>query len=167
VTFESVAALAPSRDFIMTFYRKMLATNAPAVVILIRLIVGAVFLSEGVQKFLFPELLGIGRFSKIGIPSPDIMAPFVGVCEVVCGLLFLIGLLTRFAAITMIINMLVAISTTKVPILLKDGFWSMAHEARTDWAMLLGSIFLLLVGAGGWSFDAVLASKSTKEGRGQ
>src|SRR5437870_2178831 len=141
----------------MTFFRKLLATDAPAAVILIRLIVGAVFLSEGIQKFLFPEALGVGRFTKIGIPAPEAMAPFVGVCETVCGLLFLFGLLTRFAAITMIINMLVAISTTKVPILLQDGFWKMAHEARTDWAMLLGSLFLLVVGAGWWSFDAKIA----------
>jgi putative oxidoreductase len=138
----------------MTFVRRLLATNAPAAVILIRLIVGGVFLSEGVQKFLYPDAQGVGRFAKIGIPAPEVMAPFVGVCEIVCGVFFLLGLLTRFAAITMTINMLVAISTTKVPILLHDGFWKMAHEARTDWAMLLGSIFLLVVGAGRWSFDA-------------
>ena len=106
----------------------------------IRLIVDEVFLSEGVQKFLFPDALGVGRFAKkIGIPAPGVMAPFVGVCEIVCGVLFLFGLLTRLAAaVAMIINMLVAISTTKIPILLHDGFWSMAHEARTDYAMLLG-----------------------------
>src|SRR5947199_10022087 len=113
----------------MTFFRRILATDAPAAVILVRLIVGGVFLSEGVQKFLFPDALGVGRFAKIGIPSPAVTAPFVGVCEVVCGVLFLAGLLTRFAAVTMIIDMLVAISTTKVPILLHDGFWKMAHEA--------------------------------------
>jgi len=144
----------------MTIMRKILTTSAPAAVILIRLTVGGVFLSEGFQKFLFPDDLGAGRFTKIGIPAPEIMAPFVGVCEIVCGALFLLGLLTRFAAITMIINMLVAMSTTKVPILLKSGFWSMAHEARTDYAMLLGSIFLLVVGAGAWSFDAIIGRKS-------
>ena len=138
----------------MTFFQKLLSTNAPVAVILIRLIVGAVFLSEGIQKFLLPEALGVGRFTKIGIPNPDILAPFVGVCEVVCGVLFILGLLTRFAAVTMIINMLVAIWATKIPILLNSGFWSMAHEARTDYAMLLGSIFLLVVGAGPWSLDA-------------
>src|SRR5947208_9906565 len=147
----------------MTFFRRLLATNAPAAVILIRLIVGAVFLSEGIQKFLFPDALGVGRFAKIGIPSPEVMAPFVGVCEVVCGVLFLLGLLTRFAAVTMIINMLVAISTTKVPMLLNDGFWKMAHEARTDWSMLLGSIFLLVVGAGAWSVDARLAQGAVEK----
>ena len=141
----------------MTFFRSLLATNAPAAVILVRLIVGGVFLSEGIQKFLYPDALGVGRFAKIGIPAPEVIARFVGVCETVCGVLFLLGLLTRFAAITMIIDMLVAISTTKVPILLNEGFWKRAHEARTDWAMLLGSLFLLVVGAGVWSVDAVLA----------
>ena len=150
----------PALAILMIFFRKLLATNAPAAVILIRLIVGGVFLSEGIQKFLFPDALGVGRFTKIGIPAPEVMAPFVGVCEIVCGVLFLLGLLTRLAAITMIINMLVAISTTKVPILLQDGFWKMAHEARTDFAMLLGSIFLLVVGAGAWSLDAKLARKT-------
>src|SRR3954452_20549832 len=120
----------------MTFFRKLLTTHAPAAVILVRLIVGTVFLSEGIQKFLFPDALGAGRFAKIGIPAPEVMAPFVGVCEVVCGVLFMLGLLTRFAAVAMTINMLVAISTTKVPILMKSGFWAMAHEARTDYAML-------------------------------
>jgi putative oxidoreductase len=146
----------------MTFFQKLLFTNAPAAVILIRLIVGGVFLSEGIQKFLMPEALGGGRFTKIGIPNPEIMASFVGDCEIVCGVLFTLGLLTRFAAVTMIINMLVAIWTTKVPILLQSGFWSMAHEARTDWSMLLGSIFLLWVGAGAWSFDARMVQ--TKNG---
>jgi uncharacterized membrane protein YphA (DoxX/SURF4 family) len=141
----------------MTFFQKLLATNAPAAVILVRLIVGAVFLSEGIQKFLLPEALGVGRFTKIGIPNPDILAPFVGICEIVCGVLFVLGLLTRFAAVTMIINMLVAIWTTKIPILLNSGIWSMAHEARNDYAMLLCSIFLLIVGAGSWSLDAKIA----------
>ena len=145
----------------MTTFRKLLATNAPAAVILVRLIVGAVFLSEGIQKFLYPDALGVDRFAKIGIPTPEVMAPFVGVCEVVCGVLFLLGVLTRFAAVTMIINMLVAISTTKVPMLLNEGFWKMAHEARTDWAMLLGSVFLLVVGAGPWSLDARMAPAKT------
>jgi uncharacterized membrane protein YphA (DoxX/SURF4 family) len=139
------------------FFRRLLATNAPAAVILVRLTVGGVFLSEGTQKFLFPDALGVGRFAKIGVPAPEVMAPFVGVCEIVCGVLLLLGLLTRLAAVTMVIDMLVAISTTKVPILLKSGFWGMAHEARTDWSMLLGSAFLLVVGAGAWSVDAVLA----------
>ncbi|HUE13891.1 MAG TPA: DoxX family protein [Planctomycetaceae bacterium] len=130
-----------------------MTTQATPAVILIRLLVGAVFLSEGIQKFLYPDALGVGRFTKIGIPYPEIMAPFVGVCEIVCGSLVLAGLLTRLASIPLIIDMLVAIATTKFPILAKTGVWSMAHEARVDYAMLLGSIFLLVVGAGRWSVD--------------
>ena len=123
---------------------------------MIRIIVGLVFLSEGIQKFLYPAELGVGRFTKIGIPSPDIMAPFVGVCETVCGALIVIGLITRLAAIPMVVNMIVAILTTKIPILMNAGFWAMTHETRTDFAMLLGAIFLLIVGAGSWSVDARL-----------
>ncbi|HVO74978.1 MAG TPA: DoxX family protein [Ignavibacteriaceae bacterium] len=131
-------------------------------IIFIRLIVGAVFLSEGIQKFLFSEELGVGRFTKIGIPVPEFSAPFVGVFEILCGLLILIGLFTRLASIPMIINMIVAISTTKIPILLNEGFWKMAHEARTDFSMLLGSIFLLIVGGGRISIDYLLSIKKIK-----
>lgn len=117
--------------------------------------VACVFISEGIQKFLFSDALGVGRFIKIGIHSPEIMAPFVGVVEIVCGGLFLLGLFTRLAALPLIIDMLVAISATKIPILLEKGFWAMAHEARIDWSMILGSIFLLIVGSGEWSLDAL------------
>jgi putative oxidoreductase len=147
----------------MKFLRSILATRAPAAVLLIRLIVGAVFLSEGIQKFLFPEALGVGRFLKIGIPAPQVMAPFVGVVEIGCGSLILLGLLTRPASILLIIDMLVAIATTKVPMLRESGFWKMAHEARTDYAMLLGSVFLLIVGSGRWGLDAILARDTTPQ----
>jgi uncharacterized membrane protein YphA (DoxX/SURF4 family) len=103
------------------------------------------------------EELGRHGFQQIGIPAPEILAPFVGVVEVGCGLLVLLGVMTRLAAMPLVVDMLVAIATTKVPILLKRGFWAMAHEARTDYAMLLGAIFLLLVGAGPVSIDARLA----------
>ena len=140
----------------MCIFRRTLATHAPCSTVLIRLIVGGTFLSEGIQKFLFSGNLGVGRFTKIGIPSPEVMAPFVGVVEIVGGVLLLAGFLTRLAAIPLIINMLVAITTTKIPILQKSGFWAMAHEARVDYAMLLGCIFLLIAGAGTWSLDAGL-----------
>src|SRR5437870_1644218 len=142
--------------------QRISSTSAPASVVLIRLVVGAVFLSEGIQKFLFPNDLGVGRFVKIGIPAPQVMAPFDGVFEIVCGALILLGLLTRLAAIPLIIDMLVAIATTKIPMLLANGFWSMAHEARTDYAMLLGLIFLLMVGAGRWSLDAYWGPHGTE-----
>ena len=133
---------------------RIVATDAPAPVVLVRLMVGAVFLSEGIQKFLFPAEVGAGRFAKIGLPAPETLAPFVASFEIACGLLVLLGLATRLAVLPLITIMLVAIASTKLPILPASGFWKMAHEARTDWSMLLGSIFLLLVGAGPWSIDA-------------
>ena len=141
-------------------FKRIAATHAPAAVLLVRLMVGAVFLSEGIQKFLFSESLGVGRFIKIGIPAPEILAPFIGVVEIVCGILVLIGLFTRLAAIPLIIDMLVAIASTKIPILFESGFWKMAHDARTDWSMLLGSSVLLLLGAGHLSADAYLQEKA-------
>jgi putative oxidoreductase len=131
----------------------LFSTNAPRATILIRLLVGAVFLSEGVQKFLFPAALGVGRFTKIGIPAPQFFAPFVGVVEIVCGTLLIVGLVTRLAAIPLIIDICVAIITTKIPMLGTAGFWGMAHEARTDYCMLLGLVFLLIVGSGPFSID--------------
>jgi putative oxidoreductase len=150
--------------------RPLLKTNAPAATVLIRLMVGGVFLVEGILKFLYPGELGTGRFAKIGIPSPEVMGAFVGGVEIVCGALVIIGLLTRFAAIPLLIDISVALVSTKMPILLGQGFWgfalaklprygllSMIHEARTDLCMWLGLVFLLMVGAGRkWSLDARL-----------
>ena len=151
----------------MPSMRKLLSANAPGAVLLVRLIVGGIFFSEGIQKFLFPGDLGVGRFTKIGIPSPEVMAPFVGVCEILCGALLLIGLLTRFASLVMCINISVAIVTTKIPLLVSKGFWSFAHEARVDYAMLLGSPFLLVVGAGGLSLDARIGRGRTTPLKGK
>ena len=134
----------------------ILNTDNSKTTILIRLIVGVVFLSEGIQKFLFTETLGAGRFEKIGLPSPEFLGNFVGSFEIVCGFLILLGLLTRLAAIPLIIIMLVAIATTKSEVLAEKGFWEMMHGSRTDWAMLLGSIFLLIKGGGLWSADKTL-----------
>jgi putative oxidoreductase len=131
----------------------VLDTNAPRATILIRLLVGGVFLAEGIQKFLFPAALGVGRFIKIGIPAPQFFAPFVGVVEIVCGALLIVGLFTRVATIPLIIDISVAIVTTKIPMLSSAGFWSTVHEARTDYCMLLGLAFLLLVGSGPFSID--------------
>jgi uncharacterized membrane protein YphA (DoxX/SURF4 family) len=85
------------------------------------LLVGAVFLSEGIQKFLFPAALGVGRFTKIGIPAPQFFAPFVGVVEIVCGTLLIVGLVTRLAAIPLMIDISVAIITTKIPNVVYGG----------------------------------------------
>ena len=116
-----------------------------------------------------PEILGAGRFARIGIPYPELMGPFVGVTEILCGVLIVLGLFTRLAAIPLIVIMIVAIASTKIPILLghdfwifhvpnlpRYGFWSMLHEFRADFVMLLGAVYLLIEGAGAWSLDALL-----------
>src|SRR5713226_4446702 len=107
-------------------------------ILLVRVLVGWVFLSEGIQKFLFPDSLGVGRFVKIGIPWPQVMAPFVGGVEIVCGTLLLIGFLTRLAAVPLLIDIAVALYSTKIVTFAKNGFWGTLHEARTDVSMLLG-----------------------------
>jgi putative oxidoreductase len=131
-------------------------------VLLIRILVGWVFVSEGIQKFLFPDSLGVGRFVKIGIPWPQVMAPFVGVVEIVCGTLLLIGLMTRLATVALLIDISVALYSTKIVTLAKNGFWGTLHEARTDVSMLLGLTFLLLVGAGAWSLDRWLTERRSR-----
>lgn len=133
----------------------ILAAPTAKAVLLIRILVGWVFLSEGMQKFLFPESLGVGCFVKTGIPWPQVMAPFVGVVEVVCGTLLLIGLLTRLVAIPLLIDIRVASYSTKIVTLAKNGLWSTLHDARTDISILLGLLFLLIVGGGAWSLELI------------
>lgn len=154
---------------------KVLETNvewAEKGIVLIRLMVGAVFLTEGLQKFLLPGVRGPGRFESMGFPNPEFWGYLVGTFETAAGALVLLGLATRIAAVPLFGIMVVAILTTKVPILLghgfgpfgvrdlpRYGFFSFTHEARTDWAMLLGSAFLVLSGSGRWSMDAWLRSR--------
>ncbi len=135
------------------------AARTARAVLLVRILVGWVILSEGIQKFLFPDTLGVGRFIKIGIPAPHVMAPFVGVVEIVCGSLILVGFLTRLAAIPLLIDILVALYTTKIVSLPKNGLWSTLHEVRTDVSMVLGLIFLLVVGGGSLALDNFLRSR--------
>jgi putative oxidoreductase len=149
-----------------TLSARILATEPHSGIILIRLMVGTVFLAEGIQKFLFPAEVGAGRFARIGIPAPDIMAPLVGTIEAACGALVLLGLFTRVAVIPLLGVMAVALLTTKLPILLGQdlgpfrvrqlpyyGVWGFLHESRTDLSMVLGSMFLLVTGGGRWSLD--------------
>ena len=128
-------------------------TTNDSAIILIRLMVGVIFLSEGIQKFILSSQLGAGRFEKIGLPNPEFLAPFVASFEILCGTLVLIGFLTRLACIPLILIMLTALITTKFSILMNDGVWDMLHESRTDLSMLLGNLFLLVKGAGNWSVD--------------
>lgn len=156
--------------------RKLLQTQSESTTIIIRIMVGVIFLSEGLQKFLYPAIRGEGRFEKMGFPSADFFATFVGVFEIVCGALILVGLITRGAAFAMLINMTVAIIVTKLPIAVGEsfgpfvlrelrtyGFWSMAHEIRTDFALWLGSLFLIIKGGGNWSFDRTLISYEKRQ----
>jgi uncharacterized membrane protein YphA (DoxX/SURF4 family) len=159
-----------NRSNTLSLWHTITDARGPTAIVLLRVAVGIVFTSEGILKFVRPAAQGAGRFAKIGIPWPDIMGPFIGGVELLCGLLVLAGFLTRLAAVPLIADMVVAIISTKVPILLGHGYWLFAHsfapkagvwdflhESRTDLAMLLSSIFLLIAGAGPWSIDAVLA----------
>lgn len=135
--------------------KRILTSDNASSTILIRLMVGAVFLSEGIQKFTLAPLRGAGRFESIGLPAADILGPLVGGFEVVCGFLILIGLFTRLAAIPTLVIMLVAIAVTKSKVYSEEGFWQLLHGSRTDWAMLLGSLFLIIKGGGLWSLDKI------------
>src|SRR3984957_19827403 len=141
--------------------------TAPRSTVIMRVMVVRVFLSEGILKFVYTNQ-GVGRFTKLGIPAPELTATFIGGLEIVGGILLMAGLLTRLIAVPFIIEMVVAILTTKIglylgtsplplpPALPKVGFWAVMHESRSDYAQLLTSIFLLVVGPGSWSLDALL-----------
>lgn len=152
---------------------RLFRSAAPDAAVLIRLVVGLVFASEGIQKFLYSEAQGAGRFTKIGIPAPEVMGALVGGVEIFCGSLLLVGLFTRLAAVPLVVIMLVALASTKVPILVghgywifahtfapKAGFWAFLHESRTDLSMLCGALFLASVGGERWSLDRLLARRA-------
>ena len=150
--------------------------SAPAATIVIRLAVGGVFFASGLIKFLYANQ-GAGRFAKLGIPAPELMANFVGVVEIAAGLLLAVGLATRLAAIPLVIDMLVAIGTSKLPILFgpgpepvaavpKVGLWAFVYQARLDSTLLLSCLFLFAVGAGAWSLDAWRAASARKSSQG-
>lgn len=134
-----------------------LGTQGPASLILIRLLVGGVFLSEGIQKLLFPGILGVDRFAALGFPVPGVTATAVGTIEIIAGSAVLLGLATRLAALFLLIVALVAIITTKIPILVghgvwvfpvpdaeRYGLWGFLHAWRGDIAMVIGSLYLLV-----------------------
>ena len=149
--------------------------NAPTATFLLRLMAGSVFLWEGILKFVFANQ-GVGRFTKLGIPAPELTANFVGVLEIVGGVLIITGFLTRFIAVPFIIEMIVAMLSTKISMFLgtsplplppvppQIGFWAVLHEIRSEYAQIIVVIFLLIAGPGRWSLDALLARRK-KESR--
>jgi putative oxidoreductase len=141
----------------MKTYKNIFITSNDKRAILVRLTVGLIFLTEGIQKYLFPDLLGTGRFLTIGFSHPAFWAYFTGTFEIICGGLILIGLITRLASVPLIIIMITAFVTTKIPILVSKGFWPLAHEYRTDFAMTLLLIYLLIYGSGSWSVDSKIS----------
>jgi putative oxidoreductase len=135
-------------------------------ILIIRLMTGFVFFFEGILKFVYPNQ-GVGRFTKLGFPFPETTAHFVAICEIAGGLLLLLGLFTRIVAFYFIIEMIVAILSTKIslylgtsplplpPALPKIGIWAVEHESRSDFAQILTSLFLLIEGAGRLSLDFI------------
>ena len=130
-------------------------TPGPASVVFIRLAVGLIFFTQGILKYTDPNM-GVVRFTRIGFPHPYFTARFVGTFEIVCGLLVLVGLWTRAAAVPLLIVICTAIATTKLPELARanQGLWFMVSDARTDFAMLCSLLFLFAAGGGAWSLGA-------------
>jgi len=126
-------------------------------IVFIRLAVGLIFFTQGILKYIDPHM-GVLRFARIGFLMPDFTAHFVGAFEIICGFMVLLGLLTRLASIPLLIIILTAIVTTKVPELFRpdQGFWFMVSDVRTDFAMTMSLLFLISVGAGAWSLDALI-----------
>jgi putative oxidoreductase len=121
--------------------------------IFIRLIVGLIFISEGIQKFLSLEIYGSAFFNEIGFQNAFFWAYFTGTFEVFCGILLLLGYLTRLASIPLMAIMITAFVKTKLPLLVGKGFWIFAHEYRIDFSMTILLILLFIHGAGKWSVD--------------
>jgi len=150
--------------------------NAPTATVLLRLTAGGVFLWEGLLKFVFANQ-GVGRFTKLGIPAPALMANFVGGLEIVGGVLLIAGLLTRVIAVPFIIEMMVAMLSTKISLYLgtsplplppvppQIGLWAVLHEIRSEYAQIMVTTFLLIAGPWRWSLDALLAKRAAKESR--
>ena len=160
---------SPVRRAQAFFFEPSMGGSASRATLALRAAVGGVFLVSGATKFLFDNQ-GPGRFAKIGLPAAAQLATFVGTVEIVCGGLLVLGLFTRLAAVPLVVDMIVAIVTTKVPLLFgagpepvsappRTGFWAFAYQSRLDATMLLACVYLVVIGAGLWSIDAILARR--------
>jgi uncharacterized membrane protein YphA (DoxX/SURF4 family) len=163
---------SPIRRTLTFFFEPSMSDQSSRATVVLRGAVGGVFLVSGAMKFLFDNQ-GPGRFAKIGLPAPSQLSLFVGCTEVICGALLLVGLLTRLAAVPLVVDMIVALVTTKIPLLFgpgpepvaappKTGFWAFAYQARLDATMLLACVYLIAVGAGLWSIDGWLARRRSE-----
>src|SRR3954468_7224189 len=142
-------------------------TDGPSATFLIRLMAGSVFLWEGILKFVYTNQ-GVGRFTKLGFPAPHFTATADGWLEIIGGILLLTGLLTRVIAIPFIVEMIVAMLSTKISLYLgtsplplppsppQIGFWAVLHEIRSEYAQIIVALYLLVNGPGKWSIDALL-----------
>lgn len=141
---------------IKELFRSIIAVDNDYKSLIPRIIVGLVFLSEGIQKYIMPEVVGSGRFEGIGFEHFEFLAYFVGTFEIICGILLLAGFMVRLSSIPLLIIMFTAIVSTKIPILMEQGFWVMAHTSRTDFAMTMMLIYLVIYGAGKYSLDSIM-----------
>ena len=135
---------------------QILNTDIDKKTIFLRLIAGLIFISEGIQKYLYLEVVGPAFFNEIGFRHAFFWAYFTGAFEILCGILILSGLLTRLASIPLLIIMITAFITTKFPLLTTKGFWTFAHEYRTDFSLTVLLILLIIYGGGKWSVDLKL-----------
>ena len=136
-----------------SFGYRIIHTDDDRKMIILRLVTGLIFITEGLLKYKLIQWLGPGRFAEIGFGHPFFWAYFTGAFEMTCGLLVLIGFRTRLASIPLLIIMIVAFITTKVPILMDKGFWTFAHEYRTDFSLTMLLVLLIIYGGGRWSVD--------------
>ena len=135
------------------FKSQILNTGEDNKMIFIRLIVGLIFISEGLQKYLVLKILGPGRFEDLGFSHAYFWAYFTGACEIFFGVMILIGLLTRLSSIPLLIIMITAFITTKLPLFITKGFWTFAHEYSTEFSLTILLILLIIYGGGKWSVD--------------
>lgn len=138
-------------------------------IIIIRLMAGTVFFWEGILKFVYVNQ-GVGRFTKLGFAFPETTAHIIATGEIIGGLLLIFGLFTRITAFYFIIQMTVAVLSTKIDLFLgtsplplppappKMGIWAVLHEIRSDYAQILSCLFLLIAGPGRMSLDFIIST---------
>jgi putative oxidoreductase len=147
-----------------SFKSQILNTGDDTKMVFLRLIVGFIFISEGLQKYLFLQFHGPSLFQEIGFAHAFFWAYLTGAFEIICGIMILVGLLTRLASVPLLIIMITAFITTKLPLLYNRGFWTFTHEYSIDFSLTILLILLLIYGGGKWSVDLNLLNPENKKG---